>query len=60
LENKEDGILDKDRTMDNVQKYNICIMLRGISFNRLENESYDKVCVKNIQLPKSRIDSTFA
>jgi hypothetical protein len=24
LKNKQDGVLDKDRTMDNVQKHNIC------------------------------------
>jgi hypothetical protein len=25
LKNKQDGVLDKDKMMDNVQKHNICI-----------------------------------
>jgi hypothetical protein len=24
MKNKQDGVLDKDRTMDNVQEHNIC------------------------------------
>jgi hypothetical protein len=29
LRNKQDGVLDDDKTMDNVQKYNICTLGTG-------------------------------
>jgi hypothetical protein len=34
LKNKQDGVFDKDKTMDNVQKHNIC------SYSLLKIESY--------------------
>jgi hypothetical protein len=40
--NKQDGVLDKDKTMDNVQKSNICSVLSN-TLTFLLNEVQDKV-----------------